>query len=333
VNPTVSVSVLNYKQASYVPFCLNALLRQTYPHIEILFSDNGSADGSAQFVQANYPNVEIIAHDTNLYYSKAHNIAIRESHGEFVLTLNVDVMTTPTFVEQMVAAMELDRRIGMVSGKLLRMGLNLRPLKPPIIDSTGLWFSSESRHFDRGSQEKDEGQYDNVEYVFGPSGAAAAYRRDMLEDVAFDGEYLDEDFVIYREDADLAWHAQLLGWRGLYTPAAVGYHLRRIRPDHSRRDNIPLLNMHSVKNRFLMRLKNQTPHHAAHVLVPTLKRDLLVVGYVALVEHRSLSAFLEVIRLWPRTMERRRQIMKKKRVDDRYIAQWFSSRPVSLSSH
>ena len=96
----------------------------------------------------------------------------------------------------------------MVSGKLLQMGNDMVPIKPSVIDSTGLWFTPELRHFDRGSRENDHGQYDRLEYVFGPSGAAPLYSRAMLEDIAFQGEYSDEDFVIYREDADLAWRAR-----------------------------------------------------------------------------------------------------------------------------
>ena len=330
MTPLVSVLVLNYKQAMYVPHCLNALLRQTYPNVEILFTDNASGDGSVEYVRSRYFGIRVIANDTNLHFSKAHNIAIEKSRGDYVMPLNTDLVVAEDYVGQMVLAMGLDPSVGMVSGKLMQMDKNLEPLTPPVIDSTGLWFTPEMRHLDRGAGERDEGQYDATEYIFGPSGAAPLYRREMLDDVAFEEECFDNDFVIYREDAELAWRAQLLGWKGLYTPYAVAHHVRRVRPTDSRRHLSSDINMHSVKNRFLMRMKNQTWRNGLRFLLPTLWRDLVILGYVVLVEHTSLPAFVQVVKLFPRMLEKRRQIMKKRRVSDSCIARWFSRQPISF---
>jgi len=79
----------------------------------------------------------------------------------------------------------------------------------------------------------------------------------MIEDVSLGGEFFDPDFFVYREDADVAWRAQLMGWRCLYTPHARGYHVRSVLPGN-RRALPGIINMHSVKNRFLMRIKNMT---------------------------------------------------------------------------
>ena len=126
------------------------------------------------------------------------------------------------------------------------------------MDSTGIYFTPMLRHLDRGSQEVDNGHYLNFEYVFGATAAAALYRRAMIDDISIHGEFFDPDFFVYREDADVAWRAQLMGWRCLYTPLARGYHVRNVLPGN-RRALPPEINMHSVKNRFLMRIKNMTP--------------------------------------------------------------------------
>ena len=86
----------------------------------------------------------------------------------------------------------------------------------------------------------------------------------MIEDTSVLGEFFDPDFFVYREDADVAWRAQLMGWRCIYTPLARGYHVRNVLPGN-RRALPSVINMHSVKNRFLMRLKNMTPEQAAKV--------------------------------------------------------------------
>jgi len=113
------------------------------------------------------------------------------------------------------------------------------------------------RHVDRGWHEPEEHQFDRSEYVFGTTAAAALYRRDRIEDISIRGEFSDPDFFVYREDADVAWRAMLMGWRHLYTQAATAYPIRTANP--SNRRSLPaMVNMHSLKHRFLMRIKNVT---------------------------------------------------------------------------
>src|SRR5260370_4536789 len=113
------------------------------------------------------------------------------------------------------------------------------------------------RHLDRGSQEVDNGHYLQHEYVFGATDAAALYWRGMIEDISLEDEFFDPDFFVYREGADVAWRAQLLGWGCVYTPHARGYHVRNVLPGN-RRALPPVITMHSVNNRFLMRMEHMT---------------------------------------------------------------------------
>src|SRR6266498_285536 len=103
--PLVSVLVLNYKQFCYVPHCLDGLMQQTYPAIEIIFTDNASGDESVDYVRSKYPHIRVNANSSNLYFCRAHNLAIKQSSGRYVLPLNVDIALAPTFVEQMVRAL------------------------------------------------------------------------------------------------------------------------------------------------------------------------------------------------------------------------------------
>ena len=99
----------------------------------------------------------------------------------------------------------------------------------------------------------------------------------MIDDISIDGEFFDPDFFAYREDADVAWRAQLLGWRCIYAPTAVGWHVRSVVPGE-RRSITPAINMHSVKNRFLMRIKNATPGLYRRCWLPMTARDLTVIA-------------------------------------------------------
>ena len=144
-------------------------------------------------------------------FAAAQNQAIRLASGNWVLTLNPDVLLMPYFIQAMVEAGRLDPRIGSVCGKLLVMSPDFDIDSKPHVDSTGIYFTPMLRHLDRGSRELDNGHYLKREYVFGATAAAALYRREMIDDISMDDEFFDPDFFVYREDADVAWRAQIHG--------------------------------------------------------------------------------------------------------------------------
>ncbi len=178
------------------------------------------------------------------------------------------------------------------------------------------------RHFDRGWHQLDDGAYDRAEYVFGACAAAALYRRQMIDDVSIDGDFFDPDFFAYREDADVAWRAQLLGWRCIYAPAAVGWHVRSVVPG-KRRSITPSINMHSVKNRFLMRIKNATPGLYRHCWLPMTARDWWWWQDACCWNRRSLPALLASCKVLGNDVETTEEIMSRRRVSDQELVRWF----------
>jgi GT2 family glycosyltransferase len=178
----------------------------------------------------------------------------------------------------------------------------------------------EQRHLDRGADQPDSGQFEQAEDIFGPSGAAALYRRRALDDTAIGGQYFDEDFFAYREDADLAWRCRLFGWTSIYAPSAVARHRRRVTPE--RRSELPKeINRHSVKNRFLLRLNNMTWDLYRRHFWAITKRDVAVVGYVLLWEWKSVPGLVYVVRHLPRLLRKRKRIQSRRRVDP---VEWFT---------
>ena len=164
--------------------------------------------------------------------------------------------------------------------------------------------------------------------MFGATAAAALYRRTMIDDISLDGEFFDADFFVYREDADVAWRGQLMGWKCLYVPYARGYHVRKVLPGN-RRALPPAINMHSVKNRFLMRIKNISPRLYWRNCFAITGRDFVVVTCCLLWEHTSLKAFWLLAKNWGSVMAKRRQIQARCRVDDTYMESWFQYAPVT----
>jgi GT2 family glycosyltransferase len=324
----VSITIVTYNSGRFIKRCLESVLAQRYAHKELIVVDNGSTDGTAAILEQFEDRCRLVFNETNIGFAAAQNQAIQLSRGEWVLTLNPDMLLTPNFIEALLDAGQLDPQVGTVCGKLLTMTANFSLPSEPLVDSTGIYFTPMLRHLDRGSQEVDNGHFLNFEYVFGATAAAALYRRQMIDDIALNGEFFDPDFFVYREDADVAWRAQLMGWRCLYTPHARGYHVRSALPGN-RRALPSVINMHSVKNRFLMRIKNMTGDLYRRHWFSITSRDIVVIGCCLLREQSSLKAFWYLAKSWRRVFAKRREIMQRRRVSDEYIADWFRFHPVT----
>src|SRR5579864_1035473 len=324
----VSVTLVTYNSGRFIKRCLESVLEQKYPNLEVIIIDNASTDGTVDLLEPFQDTCRIHHNTENAGFAAAQNQAIALSSGEWVLALNHDMLLLPGFIQALVEAGHLDQKIGTVCGKLLTIRASFDLPDKQLVDSTGIYFTPMLRHLDRGSQEVDNGHYLNFEYVFGATAAAALYRRSMIEDISILGEFFDPDFFVYREDADVAWRAQLMGWRCIYTPMARGYHVRNVLPGN-RRALPAVINMHSVKNRFLMRIKNMTPDLYRRNWLSITGRDLVVLGACLLHEHTSLKAFAYLARNWRRVWAKRQEIMKRRRAKDDYISSWFSYQPVS----
>jgi GT2 family glycosyltransferase len=235
------------------------------------------------------------------------------------------------FVTLMVAGGEAHPEAGSVCGKLLRWDPVANQHRSNIIDSTGIYFTRNMRHLDRGAEEMDRGQYGRPQYVFGASGAAVLFRRDFIQDVSVEGEFFDKDFFAFREDGDLAWRAQVMGWKCLYTPAAVAWHVRRVTPE--RRKDLPLvINWHSVKNRFLMRGKNASGWLCWRLFLPVAWRDMMTFGYALLRDQRMLSALAYPWRVRESVRRKRAIIQSRRRVSDRDLLWWFCNTPRAVDA-
>jgi len=325
----VSILITTYNSARFLERCLESLLQQVYTPLEVIVVDNASSHGTRDLLARAGSEVRVIYNETNIGFAAAQNQAARLAQGEWLLSLNPDVVLKPDFVAKAVEAGNVDPKIGVVCGKLLRWMPNENPEFSQIIDSTGIYFLPNLRHLDRGAGEPDHGQFQRIEYVFGATGAAALYRRSMVDDVSINGEFFDEQFFAYREDADLAWRAQLMGWRCLYTPEAVGWHVRRVTPE--RRSELPTeINWHSIKNRFLMRAKNISLPLYAKYFLPITVRDLQVVGYCLFVDRRLASALTAVWKSRHELRKKREIVQSHRRVPDAELSMWFAKRPVSV---
>jgi len=215
MSPLITLVIPNWNGSHLLEACLVSVSAQTFSDYQVVLVDNGSSDGSAEYVHEDFPWVKILANTTNLGFAPAVNRAIRESQSPLIVTLNNDVWLEAEWLEEMVAAAGTGERVGMIASKILTVRA------PDRLDSAGISLDRAgfAWNLDRGRRE--DSTETRTREVFGPCAAAALYRRDMLDEIGL----FDEDFFAFLEDADLAWRARLAGWRCLYAPAARSYHV------------------------------------------------------------------------------------------------------------
>ena len=332
--PRVVVSLVTRDESHDVELLLPSLFAQTYRDFAIVATDNASEDGTratlAAFQKTAPVPMTIVASRQNLGYTGGHNGAIERAAGEgaaWVLVLNTDIVLAPDFLERLLTDAEGPgrERTASFTGKVRRAeGAALAPTG--VLDTVGIRMTRSGRHFDIGTGMADDGRYDTPAEVFGVSGCAALHRVAALLDVKVPTGFFDDDFFLYREDVDLAWRLRGRGWSARCVPGAVAWHRRRNLPER-RAQMSAVANLHSVKNRFLLRINNAGPRHILSTLPATLARDLVVVGGCLTVERTSLHGLRWLAANRERLLAKRAGIQGRRSVPDAALARWFSSDP------
>jgi GT2 family glycosyltransferase len=306
----VSIIVVSHNDEGDLPLSVGSALAQRGVVVETIVVDNASSDGSRAAVEK-MQGARLAALSENVGFAAAMNLGIEATSGRYVLALNPDCRLESDFATILADRLDRDPSIGSASGRILRAaGGQLEATE--LIDSAGIRFTAAGRHFDRGAGQPATGRYLEEEEIAGASGAAGFYRREALQSGRISTGYFDSDFFLYREDADLAWRLHNLGWKCVYLPRAIAYHRRRNLPER-RRQMSPLVNFHSVKNRFLLRINNQPASAFWATGLPTLARDAVVLAACLTVERTSLPAFGWLWRNRRRLWAKRQEIQEKVR--------------------
>lgn len=209
-----SIVIPNWNGKHFLQPCLDSLNSQTHDAIEVIIVDNASSDGSQDYIKTNYPEVVLIELSENQGFTGACNIGMESAKGDIVALLNNDTEVESNWVTEIVNAFDRHPDVGMIASKMLLFKERDK------IHTTGDFFTTDGRAGNRGVWEKDDGQYDSEDYVFSACGGSSAYRQSMLNKIGL----LDNDYFFLLEDVDLAWRAQLAGYKVLYVPTAIVYH-------------------------------------------------------------------------------------------------------------
>lgn len=212
--PDVSVIVLNYNGRRWLKPCLDALASQRdAPPFEVIFVDNASADGSAEFVRAHYPGVRVEETGSNLGFAEGNNVGARVAQGRLLAFLNNDTVAAPDWLGTLARALDDKPGFGSATSRILFAD------DPRRVDSAGDGYLRAGGAYKRGYGQAAEDFAQSCE-VFGACGCAMLMKRALFEKLGgFDPAF----FLVY-EDVDLSYRAQLLGARCWYAADAVVHH-------------------------------------------------------------------------------------------------------------
>lgn len=214
--PFASVIIPNYNGKPLLGPCLDALRRQTYAsdRFEVIVVDDASADGSVAFLSGTYPEVRVVALGQNTGFVAACNAGVSAARGDVLVLLNNDTEAEPGWLAALVTALVEHPEAGSAASKMLLFD------RRDTLHTAGDTMGKDGIPRNRGVWQKDQGQYDQDRWVFGPCGGAAAYRHEAWQQAGG----FDPALWMYMEDVDLAWRLQRLGWRSIYAPEARIYH-------------------------------------------------------------------------------------------------------------
>ena len=303
----VVVPNLNGKES--IEACVDSLLQQK-ARIDIVVVDNGSTDGSTDFLNKKYGSKIVLLQQTkNLGFAGGVNVGINyaiKKGYRFVALFNNDAVADSNWTYELLKNLELDSGAGIATGKIISS-------KDGTIDSTGDMYTTWGLPYPRGRGESSVDHYDKVEYVFAASGGASLYRVQMLQSIGL----FDEDFFAYYEDVDLSFRAQLAGWKIIYVPSAIVHHQigatsSKIKgfTTYQTLKNLPWLKWKNVPGRYFWRLDRRFTFAYFTFFVSAILRGQ---GWYA------LKGLFMTFLFTPKKLKQRRAIQSSSKVTAEYI--------------
>ena len=210
----VTVIIPNYNGLRFLRDCLTALENQSMKDFETLVIDNASSDESVAYIRENFPNVNVMVMEKNLGFSGGVNVGIQSAKTPYVLLLNNDTEVDTHFVEEMIHAIEESPNIFSVSSKMIQFYDREK------LDDAGDLYGILGWGFQRGI-DAPATSYTKKEEIFSACAGAAIYRKDVFEKIG----YFDELHFAYLEDIDVGYRGKIAGYKNMYCPTAIVYHV------------------------------------------------------------------------------------------------------------
>ncbi len=303
----ISVVIPNYNGRHLLATCLDSVLAQKKVRFEVILVDDCSTDGSAEFVRENYPGVEVIRNEENIGFSKSINIGIMNASGSFIATLNNDTEVEQDWLFELYQALEQEPQAAIAASKMLFFN------QRDTIDTAGDAFTNAGFAYKRGYKQSASENFNVKEFVFSACAGAAMFRFELFERIG----YFDEDFFAFNEDVDLCFRAQLAGFKCIYVPTAIVYHIVRA----TFRDDVSVPIYLGYRNQVWTIVKNMPGRLILRYLHNIMLHQLIALIFCTLKGNFSsiIKAQYHAIKGMPKFLEKRRAIQQNRVVSDKYL--------------
>jgi GT2 family glycosyltransferase len=302
----VTVVIVNWNGKALLDECMESLRKQVYSAFSIILVDNGSQDGSVDFVKTKYPEINVIALSQNLGFATANNLALGTIQTDYVALLNNDAVPDTMWLNNLVTALETHPEAGFVASKMLFYH------QPDVIDRAGDSYTKAGTALLRGRGIKAN-KFIDIDWVFGACAGAALYRMSMLNDIGL----FNENFFLLYEDVDLSFRAQLKGYKCLFVPEAIVYH----KGSHSIVHDSPMSIYYSHRNLEWVYIQNMPARLIPRTIFFHMIYNIAALCYFV-VHGRGMDYFRakkDALKGLKPALKKRRQIQSSRTVDDSTI--------------
>ncbi|MBI2196562.1 glycosyltransferase family 2 protein [Candidatus Daviesbacteria bacterium] len=319
-----SVIIPNWNGRKLLEDCFNSLAEQTFEDFEIILVDNGSTDNSLEYVKNHFPRVRVISLGKNFGFARAINEGVRASNAEYVVFLNNDTSVDKKFLEELVECADSHPEVVSVNSKLLNF------YDKELIDGVGILINEVGQARSIGWREKDKGQYDSEQYIFGATGGASLFRREDFIKVGLPAGGFDEKYFLYSEEVDFAFRAQFLGYKSIYCPQAIVYHKHKAT---SRK-----LPAHIEYWQFRNMTQTIIKDFPAGILFKNWRWLKIILVHINTIFYQlkngfwwpPFSADLWILFHLPQLLHERKRIQSSRKVSDEYIESFLTEKKVTF---
>lgn len=321
--PLVSIIIVTYNSKQWLKTCLTSLQTQIYKNIEIIVVDNASNDGTTEYVEKEFSNIKLIKNKKNLGYAGGINVGLKVARGDFIAILNPDVEIHPEWIIKLLNIAEKFPENGIYASKILNY------YKRRLIENVGCNYTLYGTPIIRGAGENDNGQYDYICEIFFASGCAMFINRKVIEEVG----YFDDKIFLYGEEDDFCWRARLVGFKVLFVPDAIVYHVRK---GITKYISKPKLFYLGRRNRLRVLLKNHRLRILMKVLLIRVLLDIIA-SLILSARYRNgtpfflyLKAIFWNLKIFKNTLIERYKVHNKAKVPYKNVEKIMIDKPILI---
>lgn len=303
----ISVIVVNLNGEKWLEKCIPSILNCSYPYIEVIVVDNGSVDGSVEFLEENYSKIKVVKLDKNIGWSPANNEGIKVAKGDMIVCLSNDMKVHPEWLKEVTKIMGSNSKIGIVQ-----------------CNSLSMWdrgtLDSSMNYLDKFGYSYGYVPYNRPQEVFFAEGMAFAVKKEVIKNIGM----LDDYYFMEYDDMDYSWRARLAGYKVYFLPSAIVYHARGGTVGRTYFERIKNVEWYT-RNHLVTLIKNYQVRNLIKILPIVIAIEVLKILYLLIIKrnHRlafaALKGIFQVVKDYRIILQKRKEVQRIRKISDEEV--------------